>query len=225
MDESIHPHELPNSVFDPSDTRMFGQFAALALVAQQREPLSQVPSTFGGGVYALYYIGSFSPYAPISTSETPIYVGKAQPRRGAQTVREQGPAITARLAEHAKSIALAQSTLDVNEFECRRLVVAPGWEMAAEAALMALFRPLWNYQHGPVHGLGKHGDKAETRGNKRSPWDTLHPGRKWAGKTIHDQKPAAQILADISAHFDAHPPIATQKEVLASYLGTVGNYC
>ncbi len=59
----------------------------------------------------------------------------------------------------------------------------------------------WNSEVGICYGFGKHGDSAETRSNTRSPWDTLHPGRKWAGK---GNKPnplsAAKIAALIVAH-------------------------
>lgn len=223
VDESIYLHAFPQAVFDPADSRMFGQFAALALVAQQRERLDLVTPTFGGGVYALYYTGSFAPYAPLSGTETPIYVGKAQPAKGASTFQDQGPAITRRVAEHARNIDLARSTLKVADFDCRRLVIVPGWEAAAESALISLFHPLWNNSYGPLHGLGKHGDSADTRKNKRSPWDTLHPGRPWADAIDGDQKPHAQILAEIATHFAQHPPIKHQDEVLAAYLRTVGN--
>jgi N-acetyl-anhydromuramyl-L-alanine amidase AmpD len=45
-----------------------------------------------------------------------------------------------------------------------------------------------------------------TRKNKKSPWDTLHPGRKWA-LASEELKTPAEIAADISDHLDAFPPI------------------
>jgi hypothetical protein len=60
---------------------------------------------------------------------------------------------------------------------------------------------------GICHGLGKHGDADETRGNKRSPWDTLHPGRTWAANARNgDRFPEAVIRANLKAHFAAKPP-------------------
>ena len=40
---------------------------------------------YGSGIYALYYYGSLPFYAPISKSSTPIYVGKANPPKGAKS--------------------------------------------------------------------------------------------------------------------------------------------
>lgn len=43
-----------------------------------------------------------------------------------------------------------------------------------------------------------------TRANKRSPWDTLHPGRKWAAATEEDVKTPEQIERELKAHLTAH---------------------
>lgn len=51
--------------------------------------------------------------------------------------------------------------------------------------------------------LGKRGDAAETRANKRSPWDTLHPARHWA--TTENPKSPEQIERELAEHFAAHP--------------------
>ena len=51
-----------------------------------------------------------------------------------------------------------------------------------------------------VYGLGKHGDNADTRGNKRSPWDTLHLIRVWAAAQIlDDAKTPDQIAEEFGA--------------------------
>ncbi|NEK66135.1 MAG: Eco29kI family restriction endonuclease, partial [Xanthomonas perforans] len=53
---------------------------ALALVAQDRVPLARIARTYGSGVYAIYYHGDHPAYAAVSGTETPIYVGKADPK-------------------------------------------------------------------------------------------------------------------------------------------------
>ena len=58
------------------------------------------------------------------------------------------------------------------------------------------------------YGIGKHGDSASTRANKRSPWDTMHPGRKWAADTKDDQMSRKEIESRIAEHFIAHPVVA-----------------
>lgn len=206
----LDPTRHPDAVFDPADPRLFGVFAALALVGQERAPLAAVADNrfYGSGVYAIYYTGAFETYKRISRTEHPIYVGKADPAvPNARTPREQGDRLCGRLNEHRKNIARAEN-LDLADFECRYLVVATGWQTAAESALIGLFRPLWNKETGILLGFGKHGDSAETRRNKRSPWDVLHTGRKWAAAdSIEDAKSPREIRAEVKEHLDAHAPV------------------
>lgn len=77
-----------------------------------------------------------------------------------------------------------------------------------------LFRPIWNKEIKICYGIGKHGDSATTRANKRSPWDTMHPGRKWAVDTKEDQMKRVDIEAKISQHFQRHPVIPNQDTLL-----------
>jgi hypothetical protein len=197
---------MPASVFDPSNRKIIGRFTALAMVGQTRHPLASLGEFYGSGVYAIYYRGGFPPYLPIAGSETPIYVGKAAPAmNGARTPREQGKKLWGRLTEHRKNIVRASASLNITDFEARFLVVQSGWEQSAEDYLISLFQPIWNAEVGILYGLGKHGDAATTRANKRSPWDTLHPGRAWAVDTIEDARTPAQIANDLESHFAKHP--------------------
>ncbi len=215
----LDPIAQPTSVFDPSNPKVVGRFVALALVAQDRHPLAEIPKFYGSGVYAIYYNGTFSAYQPISGSETPIYVGQAAPTiPNARTPMEQGARLCGRLSDHRKNIGKASGTLNLADFEFRSLVVQSGWETAAEDYLIHLFRPIWNSETNILYGLGKHGDSATTRANKRSPWDTLHPGRAWAVATAEDAKSVAQIDAELAAHFDEHPTYADLEAVLASFI-------
>ncbi len=216
--QRIDPIALPSVVFDPSNPKVIGRFTALALVAQDREPLAEIGKFYGSGVYAIYYRGDFEPYGPLKNSETPIYVGQAAPAlANAHTARDQGPRLAARLNEHRKNIAKAQTTLRLEDFEARFLVVQSGWETAAEDFLIHLFRPVWNSETNILYGLGKHGDDATTRANKRSPWDTLHPGRVWAAKSIEDARTPDVIIGDLEAHFRSHPPLMTREELLDTF--------
>ena len=119
----------------------------------------------------------------------------------ARTPIAQGERLARRLADHRKNISKAVTTLSIDDFECRFLLVQSGYETAAEDYLIYLFKPIWNNETGILYGLGKHGDAATTRQNKRSPWDTLHPGRTWAGKTVADARPKARIMSDLAKHF------------------------
>lgn len=216
--ERIDPIAMPSVVFDPSNPKIIGRFTALALVAQERVALSEIGKFYGSGVYAIYYRGGFQPYVPLKDSETPIYVGQAAPAlANAHTARDQGPRLAARLNEHRKNIAKAESTLRIEDFEARFLVVQSGWETAAEDFLIHLFRPVWNSETNILYGLGKHGDDAATRANKRSPWDTLHPGRAWAAKSVEDARTPKTIKADLETHFRSFPPLKTREEILDTF--------
>jgi hypothetical protein len=136
----------------------------------------------------------------------------------ARTPIEQGPRLCGRLSDHRKNIGTATTTLDLADFEFRSLVVQSGWETAAEDYMIHLFRPIWNSETGILYGLGKHGDDAGTRANKRSPWDTLHPGRKWAEKSKEDAKSPQTIEAELARHFAEHPVFPDLQHVLTSFL-------
>jgi hypothetical protein len=146
-------------------------------------------------------------------------VGQAAPGvSNARTPFEQGARVCGRLGDHRKNIGKASSTLELSDFEFRSLVVQSGWETAAEDYLIHLFRPIWNNETSILYGLGKHGDSATTRANKRSPWDTLHPGRAWAVATTEDAKSVQQINAELAAHFREHPAYPDLEAVLVSFI-------
>lgn len=217
--DRLDPITQPSSVFDPSSPKIVGRFVSLALVAQARHPLSDIPRTYGSGVYAIYYRGDYPLYAPISGTETPIYVGQAAPASNhARLPREQGDKLSSRLATHKRNIGKANDTLTLDDFSFRSLVVQSGWESPAEDYLIHLFRPIWNSETNILYGLGKHGDDAKTRANKRSPWDTLHPGRAWAMGSTQDAKNKAQIENELNAHFKSQRVFRSIDEVLKSFI-------
>ena len=215
----LDPRKRPNAVFDPGNPRTIGFFVALALTAQPRLPLQSIGEFYGSGGYAIYYSGDYPLYAPIRGTETPVYVGQAAP--GAENARspvEQGLRLAARLNEHRKNICRAES-LRIEDFDCRALVVQSGWETGAENYLIRLFRPIWNKEVKLVYGLGKHGDSAETRGNRRSPWDTLHSGRQWAAADkIEDAKASEKIAEELKGHFEKTRVFMTIEELLANFV-------
>lgn len=203
---ALDPIRRPTSIFDPTDPSTAGRIVALTLVAQDRHPLAAVPSFYGAGVYAIYYKGKFEPYQTLSDTEHPIYVGKADPdASAAKDAVSQGPKVSLRLQEHAKNIRKAGTTLSIEDFECRFLIVQTGFQKSAEDYLIKFFKPIWNSETKICFGLGKHGDSSSTRANKRSPWDTLHPGREWANSSEQDQKPYELILDLIANHFVKNP--------------------
>lgn len=221
LSRDLDPIRRPNFVFDPGDPAVVGRFIALAMIAQPSEPLADIGQFYGSGVYALYYGGDFDAYRPISGSETPIYVGKANPAVDtARTPMNQGTRLWRRLRDHLRNIGKADSTLAVADFRCRFLVVQSGWQSAAEDYLIDMFRPVWNSETDICYGLGKHGDAPSTRANLRSPWDTLHPGRDWAWRDpgMDDARPRDRIIADLAAHFEIHEIYRSVDPILWSFV-------
>ncbi len=216
---SLDPILRPDSIFDPTDPNTAGRVVALTLVAQQRHSLAHIPDFYGAGVYAIYYTGDFAPYALLKGKDHPLYVGKADPDNpAAKDAIKQGTKLSSRLREHAKSIRKARTTLSIADFECRFLIVQTGFQKSAEDYLINFFKPIWNSETKICFGLGKHGDSSDTRANKRSPWDTLHPGRAWADSTTENQKAAEFILEQISAHLALHDPFNDIQEIFAHFM-------
>ena len=205
VQQNLDPVSMPEAVFDPTAPKIVGKLVADTLLLQPRHLLSEMADTrfYGAGVYAIYYNGDFDIYRPVSRKDYPLYVGKADPAElHAVGPREQGEKLSTRLRDHARSIRGTEN-LKIEDFECRYLVVKSAWVETAEDHLIEHFRPVWNKEVKVCYGFGKHGDAPETRGNKRSPWDTLHPGRKWATRegnapSVNSDK---EIKANITNHF------------------------
>ena len=210
VSSALDPVELPKHIFDPTSPKVIGRIVADTLLLQERESLGNIIRRpfYGAGVYAIYYSGDFASYNPIKGIDHPIYVGKADPAQlQASTPAAQGTRLHTRLKEHGKSI-LNAANLELKDFDCRFLVVRSAWIKSAEDILIDWFKPIWNNQIKICYGFGKHGDSAATRKNKRSPWDTLHPGRAWA--TSAENAPGKlgvkEIEELIAAHFAKYLP-------------------
>lgn len=212
----LDPIKQPPHVLDPSDPEVVGRLIADTLLVQERHELGDIPKFYGSGIYALYYNGSFNAYQPIAKTETPIYLGKADPAESrAATPTEQGTRLWNRLNDHQRSIKPTDN-LDVSDFECRFLVVRSAWQGTAEIYLIRRFMPIWNNEMKICYGFGKHGDDPGTRANTRSPWDTLHPGRKWALKpgNVPYHLTVKQIETQIAEHYKTHPPVVAAERFL-----------
>jgi hypothetical protein len=171
-------------------------------------------------VYAIYYEGDHPLYGGISRSETPIYVGKADPANAsARNAREQGDKLSRRLIEHAGTIRTAEEyaaetalpvglyPIHLADFCCRRLVCATNTQLVAERHLIQMFWPVWNSDTKACWGMSKHGDAAGTRRNKRSPWDVVHPGRRWAlDAELEDNADPNEIARRIAELLQRVPP-------------------
>jgi len=83
---------VPNyKPYNPLDKKNLGRSISHALTDQPALALGRLKPFIGAGVYMIYYVGDFEPYAHVAALniddkfEFPIYVGKAVPsgsRRG-----------------------------------------------------------------------------------------------------------------------------------------------
>jgi hypothetical protein len=211
---------MAGEIYNPLDKRSLGQSVANALLRRPTEALQGVAAFNGAGIYALYYVGGFTPYRPISLANStgqfkqPIYVGKAVPagaRKGGFGLgANPGRVLFRRLNEHAESIRTAKN-LSLDDFHCRYLVTDDIWIPLAEAMLIDIFNPIWNKL---LDGFGNHDPGKGRYPQQRAPWDTLHPGRSWAEK-VRPGKNQKQLLSLLSDFFRGRPvpTIATEDAV------------
>ncbi len=134
----------------------------------------------GRGIYTLHYRGQFQAYAGLA--DTPIYVGQARNLRS-------------RLGEHTRSIEQAEN-LDIDDFDCRWLVLAPVWINLTEQILIDEYNPVWN----AIRGFGNHDQGTTRRAQMRSQWDTLHSGRPWASSYQDLEGGVEGVLEAIRRH-------------------------
>lgn len=183
--------------YDPLSVDVLGQNAARALMEHPANELPPENVFNGAGVYTLHYRGAFPAYAGIG-EDTPIYVGKADPpgrRQGRGRISAATRVLHRRLREHAESIEVA-TNLNLPDFRCRWLVLDPVWIGLTEQILITQYRPLWNVV---VEGFGNHDPGAGRRNQRRSQWDTLHPGREWALLLRDHEETAEAITAAVEA--------------------------
>ncbi|MGH9488946.1 MAG: Eco29kI family restriction endonuclease [Terriglobales bacterium] len=198
------------SPFNPLDKTNLGTSVAQALLAQPKNPLPPAESFSGAGVYLIYYTGKHPLYASLTRrgrhgrDAQPIYAGKAIPP-GARTGRlgldlPAGNALFSRLVEHGKSVA--QAGLGPANFSCQYLVTEDIWIPLGEALLIARLQPLWNVL---IDGFGNHDPGGGRRGQQRSRWDTLHPGRSWAELLQPNSATAGELEALVRGFLAGEP--------------------
>lgn len=199
--------------FDPLDRVNLAKSAAEALLEQKPEPLGDMEPFKGAGVYSIYYTGDFPAYDYIRRANendewlAPVYVGKAVPkgaRKGVNSLEDakKGTPLNSRLKQHAASIRAAHTTLNIDDFQCKFLVVEDIWIPLIESLIISRFAPIWN---NPVDGFGNHDPGAGRYNGLRPRWDVLHPGRAWADKCRQRDETADQIEGEVRALLAARP--------------------
>lgn len=179
---------MPTEPYNPLDKLNLAKSIEIELLSEKVEPLGSSEHVIGSGIYAIYYTGNFKPYVPIAEANAndgftqPIYVGKAIPKGGRKggfsKVSWSGKALADRLRQHATSVEEV-SNLKVSDFFFRHLVVDDIWIPLGENMLIETFQPIWNRA---LDGFGNRDPGRRRATQFKSPWDVLHPGRKFAEK-------------------------------------------
>ena len=203
--------------YNPLEKANLGASVADAMLGRKPRSLGSLESFRGAGIYAIYYRGTFQPYQRLAAlnqdgdPQAPIYVGKAIPaggrKGGVGIVGAATRALYNRLKEHAENLR-AVVNLDVNDFDCRFLVVDDIWIPLGESLLIAKFAPLWNVL---IDGFGNH-DPGKGRYNGLMPrWDVLHPGRAWAAKCQQRSETAEQVARDVEVRLAQEPSLVRSR--------------
>jgi hypothetical protein len=195
--------------YNPLDKINLAKSIELELLDRDPSPLTFSNGIVGAGVYAIYYSGPFAPYGPIASGphigrkRTPIYVGKAIPKGGrkgglTEEASATGRALADRLRNHAISISEA-SNLDLKDFSFRHLVIEDIWIPLGENMLIETFKPLWNIA---IDGFGNKTPGRRRATQYKSPWDVVHPGRKFAEQLADPPADANFFVQRISDYFE-----------------------
>ncbi len=209
-----------NGPYNPLDKFNLARSIEVELLGRAAIPLGECDSISGAGVYAIYYTGKFAAYAAIAAAnrkdefKSPIYVGKAIPkggRKGGLTKDSAiGRALADRLRQHASSVD-ESSNLLLADFHVRHLVVDDIWIPLGENMLIETFKPVWNRA---IDGFGNKDPGRRRATQYKSPWDVLHPGRKFAEK-LADSSLTPEFLITRVADYLAGRPLARLPKVIA----------
>ncbi len=207
--------------FNPLDKLRLGESVANALLKRPVGPLPPNERFDGAGIYAIYYTGDVPFYKVLTERnqrdqyDLPIYVGKAVPpgaRKGGFGLdTAPGSVLWNRLSEHSQSLQAVN--LNLQHFACRYLIADDIWIPLGENLLIEMFRPLWNVV---VTGFGNHDPGKGRRGQEKSAWDTLHPGRPWAAMLPAHAKTAKELQRTVADFFAGRkvPSISAEKAVI-----------
>jgi hypothetical protein len=198
-------------IYNPLDKRNLGKSIADALMERGCVSIVSIERFEGAGIYALYYNGGFAPYRVLSEINEsdwgiPIYVGKAIPsgsRKGVYDLDiEPGPVLYKRLKEHRKSLENAVN-LNPEDFFCRYILLDDIWIPLGETLVIQKTEPLWNVK---IEGFGIHDPGSGRKGQKRSLWDTLHPGRNFAEKLERNELNVGDITRAVIDYLENKYP-------------------
>lgn len=179
---------MTDTPYNPLEKANLARSIQTELLGRAPIALTDADKIKGAGIYVLYYVGSFAPYAPVRKANAvgrfsqPIYIGKAIPKGGRKgglgADASKGRAMADRLGQHLRSIDEVEN-LDVAGFKMRSLMVDDIWIPLGENMLIEQFKPVWNRA---IDGFGNKDPGRRRATQYKSPWDVLHPGRRFSEK-------------------------------------------
>lgn len=193
--------------YNPLEKANLAESIVRAVLETEAVPMSNLDGIVGAGVYIIYYSGDFPPYQLIKEKnvngafERPIYIGKAIPSGGrkggiSEDAAAKGKALRDRLSQHYVSINESEN-LNAADFHYRYLTVDDIWIPLGENMLIEQFKPLWNRA---LDGFGNKDPGNRRKEQYRSPWDVVHPGRKFAEKLAIHPRTATELEQDIKQY-------------------------
>jgi len=205
--------------YNPLDKLNLARSIETELLVRPPLELAAADTILGAGIYVIYYMGPFPAYREIAAGNVddafkhPIYVGKAIPkggRKGGITKdASKGRALADRLKQHASSVDEV-ANLKVRHFYVRHLVVEDIWIPLGENMLIESFKPVWNRA---IDGFGNKDPGRRRATQYKSPWDVLHPGRKFAIK-LADGGLTPEFLNERVLDYLAGRPLAKLPKVI-----------
>ncbi len=195
--------------YNPLEKRSLAESIVRAILASPVKPLTETSQLAGAGVYVIYYLGKLDCYAPVAQKNRsgkfgqPIYIGKAIPKGGrkgglSEDASAKGVALRDRLGQHLASVGEA-ANLDAADFHYQSLVVDDIWIPLGENMLIEQYKPVWNRV---IDGFGNKDPGQRRKDQYRSPWDMIHPGRKFADKLGVNPRTTDEIVADLKSYFE-----------------------
>lgn len=216
---------MNNEVYNPLDKINLARSIEVELLSRMPEPLASVDHVQGAGVYVIYYVGDFPAYGLIKSGNIngafnlPIYVGKAIPKGGRKGGLSKdasgGSALASRLRQHAASIG-ESSNLELADFYVRHLVVDDIWIPLGENMLIETFRPVWNRA---IDGFGNKDPGRRRATQYKSPWDVLHPGRKFAVKLADGGMDVEFLTQRVDDYLHGRPLARLPKAIMEQQAG------
>lgn len=204
---------MTDAPYNPLEKENLARSIQAELLSRDQIPLIEADKIRGAGIYVIYYFGPFQPYSAIRKSKEPIYIGKAIPKGGRKggigADASKGRAMADRLGQHMRSIDEV-SNLDVKDFQVHHLMVDDIWIPLGENILIEQFKPVWNRA---LDGFGNKDPGKRRATQYKSPWDVMHPGRKFAEKLAAGEM-TPDFLTERVADYFAGKPLKSLPKVI-----------